>query len=110
VDLDAVRVDPTVPPLEAPDGVVVAAIRPRLPEPGTGATRVAGDAESAGTELRLVPYHRWARRGPSAMRVWLPRQDHLDHAGTAGPVVPTEPHAVRPIAPHHERTERSTDE
>ncbi|MEO6088688.1 MAG: hypothetical protein ABIQ18_36820 [Umezawaea sp.] len=28
------------------------------------------DDESA--PLHLVPYHRWARRGPSTMRVWLP--------------------------------------
>lgn len=24
------------------------------------------------TELQLIPYHRWAERGPSRMRVWLP--------------------------------------
>ncbi|SEB08843.1 glycoside hydrolase family 127 protein [Leifsonia sp. 21MFCrub1.1] len=30
-------------------------------------------AEPAGqTELQLIPYHRWAERGPSRMRVWLP--------------------------------------
>ena len=22
--------------------------------------------------VRLLPYHRWARRGPATMRVWLP--------------------------------------
>jgi DUF1680 family protein len=35
------------------------------------------DIEPAGeltepTELELIPYHRWAERGPSRMRVWLP--------------------------------------
>jgi DUF1680 family protein len=25
-------------------------------------------------ELRLIPYHRWAERGPSTMRVWLPER------------------------------------
>ncbi len=42
----------------------------------------AADGRAAGegtrTQVRLVPYHRWARRGPSTMRVWLPRLDHLD--------------------------------
>ncbi|WP_425546271.1 hypothetical protein [Agrococcus versicolor] len=23
-------------------------------------------------EVALVPYHAWARRGPSTMRVWMP--------------------------------------
>ncbi|MEU0796857.1 beta-L-arabinofuranosidase domain-containing protein [Amycolatopsis sp. NPDC005961] len=32
-----------------------------------------GTSESgAAFELDLVPYHRWAERGPTAMRVWLP--------------------------------------
>jgi DUF1680 family protein len=29
-------------------------------------------AESRPTDLRLVPYHRWAERGPAAMRVFVP--------------------------------------
>lgn len=33
--------------------------------PGTGG---AGEA----VDVRLVPYHSWANRGPSTMRVWLP--------------------------------------
>ncbi|GAA2089464.1 glycoside hydrolase family 127 protein [Pseudolysinimonas kribbensis] len=31
-------------------------------------SRSAGDARS----VKLIPYYRWARRGPSTMRVWLP--------------------------------------
>ncbi|MEU5122665.1 hypothetical protein [Streptomyces asoensis] len=27
---------------------------------------------AAPTGIVLVPYHSWARRGPSTMRVWLP--------------------------------------
>lgn len=30
----------------------------------------AGDGEVL--EVPLVPYHDWAERGPSTMRVWLP--------------------------------------
>ena len=34
---------------------------------------VAERGDVAGrTELQLIPYHRWAERGPSRMRVWLP--------------------------------------
>ena len=29
--------------------------------------------ESATAEVPLVPYHEWAERGPSTMRVWIPR-------------------------------------
>jgi DUF1680 family protein len=31
-------------------------------------------AESAARSVRLIPYHRWAERGPSTMRVWLPER------------------------------------
>ncbi|WP_286278544.1 hypothetical protein [Naasia aerilata] len=30
------------------------------------------------TRLRMIPYHRWAERGPSEMRVWLPLLDEQD--------------------------------
>ncbi len=33
----------------------------------------ATDAAPAAVDIPLVPYHRWARRGPSTMRVWIPR-------------------------------------
>ncbi|MER5267308.1 beta-L-arabinofuranosidase domain-containing protein [Actinosynnema sp. NPDC002837] len=74
-DLDALRVDDTVPPVDAEAGVEVQARfdapRPDAwpygpPEPTDGATGPT-------TPLTLVPYHRWARGGPSTMRVWLPR-------------------------------------
>ncbi|MFD0206428.1 MULTISPECIES: glycoside hydrolase family 127 protein [Saccharothrix] len=72
-DLDALRVDATVPPVDTAAGVEVQA---RFDVPGpdgwpygppqpTGTTRVTAP-------LNLVPYHRWARGGPSTMRVWLP--------------------------------------
>ncbi|RIQ19592.1 glycoside hydrolase family 127 protein [Jiangella rhizosphaerae] len=50
--LDDLIVDPSVPPVARADGAVVRAV--------------------TGDEIPLVPYHRWAERGPSAMRVWLP--------------------------------------
>lgn len=33
-----------------------------------------GDHELAGWDLELIPYSRWANRGASTMRVWLPKQ------------------------------------
>ena len=73
-DLDRIRIDPTVPPVEESDGTVV--VRGHLdvasdqPWPySAGRTPPPGPAHA----LHLVPYHRWARRGPSTMRVWLPR-------------------------------------
>ncbi|WP_158848801.1 glycoside hydrolase family 127 protein [Saccharothrix deserti] len=73
-DLDTLRVDGTVPPVDTEAGVAVRArfdARGREswpygpPEPDT-------PNASPTTSLDLVPYHRWARRGPSTMRVWLP--------------------------------------
>ncbi|NUP64680.1 MAG: glycoside hydrolase family 127 protein [Nonomuraea sp.] len=46
-------------PARAADGWPYAAARPGVPEEG-------------GFDVPLRPYHSWARRGPSSMRVWLP--------------------------------------
>jgi DUF1680 family protein len=34
--------------------------------------RPAAGASSRSVEIELIPYHRWAERGPSTMRVWMP--------------------------------------
>jgi DUF1680 family protein len=71
-----VEVDPSQAPEADEDGaVVLLATRPKAddawpyvsqPEPGpTAATPAAA---------RLIPYYRWAERGPSTMRVWLPER------------------------------------
>ncbi|MNU02028.1 hypothetical protein D3C72_2456110 [compost metagenome] len=31
-----------------------------------------GVGAAASVEVPLVPYHEWAERGPSTMRVWIP--------------------------------------
>ncbi|AEG43574.1 glycoside hydrolase family 127 protein [Isoptericola variabilis] len=76
-DVSAVAVDVSTPPRRTEDGVVVrvAAVRhdeapwPYAPAAETPAERpVLGPA----TDVTLVPYHDWANRGPSTMRVWLP--------------------------------------
>jgi DUF1680 family protein len=66
---------------------VVDASRPPADEEGTVTVRLARRAErdlpwpygprDAGAPLEtvqvpLVPYHDWAERGPSSMRIWLP--------------------------------------
>jgi hypothetical protein len=69
IDLDAVRVDSSQPLTS--DAITAQVTVPghndwpyqiNQPVPGTLATRA----------LPLLPYHRWARRGSSTMRVWLP--------------------------------------
>ena len=46
------------------------------PGPDEWPYQPVGDAEppeeSKQVEVPLVPYNRWANRGPSSMRVWLP--------------------------------------
>jgi DUF1680 family protein len=69
------RIDPSVPPQEV-DGAVVVRLRPapetahEWPYPPPGALPAAADGD--GFAVPLVPYHEWAERGPSTMRVWLP--------------------------------------
>ncbi|MEU8660297.1 glycoside hydrolase family 127 protein [Actinoplanes philippinensis] len=72
VAFDALHLDRDAVPVDA-DGTVLVTCRPsvnadhdwpyRPPAP-------AGDAEPV--QVALHPYHRWARRGPSTMRVWIP--------------------------------------
>jgi DUF1680 family protein len=73
-DLDGVRVDPSVPPVERDGQVVVRGMAATAPAP-TGAWPYgerAGEGTGPAVELVLSPYHQWAERGPTAMRVWLP--------------------------------------
>ncbi|MEV6236562.1 beta-L-arabinofuranosidase domain-containing protein [Lentzea sp. NPDC051838] len=70
-DLDTLRVCTADDPVEDGDGAVVHA---RFEEPlesswpyGAPTTRLG-----APVPVHLTPYHRWARRGPSTMRIWLP--------------------------------------
>jgi uncharacterized protein len=72
--VDLLRVDTSVPPRDDEDSVVVNA---RFLDPSDDGWpyRDAGVAEpsvSDGGAVPLVPYNRWANRGPSTMRVWLP--------------------------------------
>ncbi|MGW7202380.1 glycoside hydrolase family 127 protein [Streptomyces sp. NPDC054837] len=76
-EVDAVRVDPSARPEGRADGSVVVAgeisapgDRP-WPYPPFDAPPTAGDRAG----IVLVPYHSWANRGPSTMRVWLPTVD-----------------------------------
>lgn len=88
-DLDALRVDPGVPPDDAPPGATVRGHFARTPEAGWpyqgppyGSSPDPGSPDPTApggpprvdrtVPVQLVPYHRWARRGPSTMRVWLP--------------------------------------
>ena len=78
VDLGAsvndVRVDMSVPPRERDGVTYVNAGTADISEakwPYGGEDVAAADTSELG-EVPLVPYHEWANRGPSTMRVWLP--------------------------------------
>lgn len=84
VDLDLVAVDISVPPVDAPlpadlpAGASAVRVRAVLgPEPSRSWPRPDPETADPGrsTELVLIPYFRWANRGSSTMRVWLPRAD-----------------------------------
>lgn len=78
-EVDAVRVDPSAAPQDGPDDTVLAPgalVAPHdEPHDATWPYQPLGQAPAPAAEragIVLVPYHSWARRGPSTMRVWLP--------------------------------------
>jgi DUF1680 family protein len=74
-EVDVVRVDPNAEPVDGPDDTVVAPGELAEPPDQGWPYRPPGQAVVPATERNgvvLVPYHSWANRGPSTMRVWLP--------------------------------------
>jgi hypothetical protein len=74
-DVDAVRVDPSQPPVDRDGGSAVAvAGELAAPEPASWPYHGPDGAPAAGREAEILlrPYHSWAERGPATMRVWLP--------------------------------------
>ncbi|MGC7096043.1 glycoside hydrolase family 127 protein [Amycolatopsis lurida] len=71
-NLDTLRVDAATEPVDTASGVEVRASFDEPAEPRWPYGLPVTPSRAAGTRLHLVPYHRWARRGPSTMRVWLP--------------------------------------
>jgi DUF1680 family protein len=71
-DVGDVRLDATVPPHEVDGQVRVRVQASHVAERpwAYGDAPVEGGGE--GVDVALVPYHDWAERGPSTMRVWLP--------------------------------------
>lgn len=79
-EVDAVRVDTSAAPEDGPDDTVVVpgeltapAEPPGAPWPYQPLDRAAAPAAEP-SRVVLVPYHSWANRGPSTMRVWLPTE------------------------------------
>ena len=75
-DVAAVALAPGAVPVER-DGRVWIPVVPLTRESGGDATwpypeRGDEPAPAASVEVPLVPYHEWAERGPSTMRVWIP--------------------------------------
>jgi uncharacterized protein len=71
-DLDALSVDTTEAPGEDNGEVVVTARVSTVPDRPWPYAAEATHAAGPAVPIRLLPYHRWARRGPATMRVWLP--------------------------------------
>ncbi|WP_308120981.1 glycoside hydrolase family 127 protein [Paractinoplanes bogorensis] len=87
--VDQVRIDASVPLADSPGEVVAAGQLVRVSEDGWPYGGNAFDRETENVELILRPYHDWASRGPSTMRVWLPLDQVRPPLGTAGPVSDT---------------------
>ena len=52
--------------------VVVPLVLEREPDVPWPYAEVPGSAQADRVDVPLLPYHSWAERGPSTMRVWLP--------------------------------------
>jgi DUF1680 family protein len=63
--LSQIELDLSVDPRDTTDGITVALRSMPVGESGDGRSSTA----------TLVPYHSWAERGPSTMRVWIPTAD-----------------------------------
>jgi uncharacterized protein len=75
--VDALRLDPTSPPREYDGDVIVRASvhePPDRPWPYEDALEMSATDPTRRLDVRLLPYHDWANRGPSTMRVWLPTE------------------------------------
>ena len=77
VDVEAIQVDPREPPSVqggrvVVQGSIIKADDAIWPYRDYGAGPAVGRQD---TGIPLLPYHAWANRGPSTMRVWLPVQD-----------------------------------
>ncbi len=71
-DVAEAVVSTDAPPVER-DGRVLVPVARRAPEDGPWPFGPERPAAPGATDLvPLVPYHAWANRGPSTMRVWLP--------------------------------------
>ena len=71
LDLDSLRVDAGTDPA-ADGGVTVRGLTEELPDEPWPYTDAGPVGRRTPLDVPLVPYHRWARGGPSTMRVWLP--------------------------------------
>lgn len=71
-DVSDVVVDSSTPPQDIGDRVVVRAAR-RV-DPAEAWPYGEHDSGAFGDEssVALIPYHEWAERGPSSMRIWIP--------------------------------------
>ncbi|WP_227995952.1 glycoside hydrolase family 127 protein [Glycomyces albidus] len=75
--IDRLRIDTRAAPRAEGDGAVVRMTARTAPDVAEGGVPFRARPQRSGwdfppQEVRLVPYHRWAQRGGSAMRVFLP--------------------------------------
>ena len=72
VDVDTVHLDPGGKPFDRDGAVIVGGHTRPLHDTDWPFAPPAPVEAGEAVEIVLYPYHRWARRGPSTMRVWLP--------------------------------------
>ncbi|WP_146953198.1 beta-L-arabinofuranosidase domain-containing protein [Cellulomonas soli] len=74
LQVDEIRLDLTLPVVDDPQGAVAKGLRVQQTDDAWPYRDASGPLAATGEPfaMRLVPYHSWANRGPSTMRVWIP--------------------------------------
>ncbi|MGN8247119.1 glycoside hydrolase family 127 protein [Cellulomonas soli] len=72
LQVDQVRLDLSGPVVDDPAGAVGLGVRVQQTDDAWPYREVSASTVGEPFAVRLVPYHSWANRGPSTMRVWVP--------------------------------------
>lgn len=71
IGIDCFHLDVDAPVAADDDGALVSGVVSQYSDPEWPYGDCVPDEQNR-TSVRLIPYHRWANRGPSTMRIWIP--------------------------------------
>ena len=78
VGIECFRLDVDVPAVADDDGALVAGVVVTYPDSKWPYSQDISPHQHVRTSARLIPYHRWANRTPSTMRIWIPHSRYAE--------------------------------